>query len=108
MKTKLLLLAALVGAASMSAQAGVRLGISLPLPLVVTTPVVVAAPVAPAPAVIVETVPACPGVNYVWTAGYWSGRPDGYTWVRGCWNYRPAHVVYGHYYADRFHGGHRW
>lgn len=102
----MLLLAALVGAASMSAQAGVRFGFSLPL--VVAAPVVVAVPVAPAPAVIVETAPACPGVNYVWTAGYWSCRPTGYTWVRGCWNYRPAHAVYGHAYAEHFYGGHRW
>ena len=43
MKTKILLLAALLGAAAMSANAGVRFGFSigLPLPIVVSTPVVV-------------------------------------------------------------------
>ena len=99
----MLLLAALVSAASMSAQAGVRFGFSLPLPVVFTAPVVVATPSA-----VVETAPACPGVNYVWSAGYWSCRPAGYVGVPGFWNYRPAHVVYGRYYTDRFHGGHRW
>ena len=94
----MLLLAALVGAAAMSAQAGVRFGFSLPV--VVTAPV--------APAVLVETVPACPGVNYVWVAGYWSHRPTGYAWVRGAWNYRPAHTGYDHAYAEHHYGGRRW
>ena len=105
MKTKMLLMAALVGAAAMSANAGVRFGFSvgLPLPVVVTAPVVVATPVAPAPVTVVETVPACPGMDYVWVPGYWSYRATGNAWVRGAWCYRPVHVVRGHFYA-----GHRW
>ncbi|MGA2684860.1 MAG: hypothetical protein ABSF51_07390 [Verrucomicrobiota bacterium] len=44
MKTKTFILAALLGAAAMSANAGVRFGISigLPLPVVVSSPVVYA------------------------------------------------------------------
>jgi hypothetical protein len=105
MKTKIILMAALIGAAAMSANAGVRFGFSigLPLPVVVSTPVVCAAPVIRAPVTVVETVPACPGVNYVWAPGYWLYRTTGHVWVHGAWNYRPAHVVYGHYYA-----GHHW
>src|SRR5208282_6440455 len=59
MKTKLILTAVLVGAAAMSANAGVRFGFSigLPLPVIVTAPVVMA----PAP---VE--PIMVPDNYVW------------------------------------------
>ncbi len=65
MKTKSLVLAALIGAAAVSANAGVSFGLSIgvPLPVVVTTLVA-----------LVETVPACPGVDYVWAPGYWSYR----------------------------------
>jgi len=105
MKTKLLLLAVLLGAAAMPAYAGVRFGVAvgLPLPVVVATPVVVAAPVAPAPVTVVGTVPVCPGVGYVWAPGYWAYRTTGYAWVPGAWCRRPVHVAYGHFYA-----GHRW
>jgi hypothetical protein len=104
MKTKMLLLAALVGAAAMSANAGVRFGLSigLPLPVVVTAPVVVATPAAPAPAAVVATVPACPGVDYVWVPGYWSYCSTGSVWVPGAWCHRPVHMR-GYFYA-----GHRW
>ena len=82
MKTKMILLAALIGAASMSAQAGVRFGFSFGLPLpVFCPPVVVAAPCAPAPVAVVQAIPACPDVNYVWAPGYWSYRTTGYVWV---------------------------
>ena len=101
----MILMAALVGAAAMSANAGVRFGVSigLPLPVVVSTPVVCATQVTPAPVTVVVTVPPCPGADYVWMPGYWSYRTTGHVWVSGAWRYRPAHVVYGHYYA-----GHRW
>jgi hypothetical protein len=105
MKTKMLLMAALVGAAALSANAGVRFGftIGLPLPVVVVTPVVRATPVMPAPVTVVQTVPACPGVDYVWVPGYRSYRTTGYAWVPGAWCYRPIHVERGH-----FHAAHRW
>jgi hypothetical protein len=105
MKTKMFLLAALVGAAALSANAGVRFGFSigLPLPVVVMAPVVVATPVAPAPVTVVATVPACPGVDYVWVPGYWSYRTIGYAWVPSAWCYCPVQVTRGHFYA-----GHRW
>jgi hypothetical protein len=105
MKTKIILMAALVGAAAMSANAGVRFGVSigLPVPVVVSTPFVYETPVTPTPVTVVETVPPCPGVDYVWAPGYWSYRTSGHVWVPGAWRYRPAHVVYGHFYA-----GPRW
>jgi|ERR1035438_4931682 hypothetical protein len=105
MKTKIILLAVLVGAAAMSANAGVRFGFSigLPLPVVLTTPVVIATPVAPAPVTVVGAVPVCPGGGYVWAPGYWSYRTTGYACVPGAWCYRPVHIAYGHFYA-----GHRW
>jgi hypothetical protein len=111
MKTKMILLAALVGAAAMSAQAGVRFGFSVGLPQPVT-PVVVAAPVAPCVPTFVQTIPACPGAGYSWSPGCWSYRPTGYAWVPGAWSNRPAHVEREHYeqaheYAGRFNEGHR-
>jgi hypothetical protein len=103
MKTKILLMAALVGAAAMSANAGVRFGVSvaLPLPVVVPAPVVCATPVTPAPVAVIETIPACPGADYVWVPGYKSCRATGYVWVPGAWIHHPAPVMYGHYYAGR-------
>lgn len=73
----MLLLAALVGAAAMSANAGVRFGVSIGLPVVVATPVPPPLPV------IVETVPPCPIVGYVWTPGYWTYRANHYVWISG-------------------------
>jgi hypothetical protein len=101
MKTKILLMAALVGAAAMSANAGVRFGFSigLPLPVVVQAPVVYATPVTPAPGVVVQTAPPCPGVGFVWSPGYWSVCPTGRAWVPGSWGCRPAH-----YYGGYHHG----
>ena len=103
MKTKLLLTAALIGGAALSAQAGVRFGFSfglpLPVPVVVTAPVapvVVPAPVVTVPSVVVTT-PAYPA------PGYWSVSGYSRVWVPGCWQYRPGHVVYGH-----ARGWHRW
>jgi hypothetical protein len=111
--TKVILMAAVLGAAAMSANAGVHFGFSvgLPVPVVVAPPVVVAAPapVVVAPAPVVETVPACPGVDYVWSPGYWSA---GHVWVGGGWNHRPgyyyAHRDYGYRYGYGYHYGHRW
>jgi len=75
MKTKIILMAALLGVAAMSANAGVRFGVSigLPLPVIVSRPVVYA----PAPVVVVQSVAPCPGVDYIWSPGYWSYRPAG-------------------------------
>lgn len=105
MKAKMMLMAALVGAAAMSANAAVRFGVSigLPLPVVVSTPVVCATAVASVPVAVVQSVPPCPGVDYVWVPGGWSYRATGCVWVPGAWCYRPAHVVRGHFYAR-----HRW
>ena len=111
MKTKLLLTAALIGAVSLSAHAGTYFGISFGFPV---PRVVVAAPApcpvvtAPAPVVvapIIETVPACPGPDYTWVAGYWSGYGAARVWVAGCWT-PPVHVVYTHRDDDDGHGYH--
>ena len=98
MKTKMLLLAALIGAAAKSSNAGIRFGVSIGFP----PPVVCSAPVAPAPVTVVQAPLPCPGVGYVWAPGYWSVYPAGRVWVPGAWHYRPAQVVHGH---DRG-GGH--
>jgi len=105
MKTKTFVLAALLGAAAMSANAGVRFGvfIGLPLPVVFSTPVVYA----PAPVTVMQTAPPCPGVDYVWAPGYWSYRPDGRIWVSGAWHYRAAHNNRGHDRDRHDHDGYR-
>ncbi|HTR41773.1 MAG TPA: hypothetical protein VMH87_09185 [Pseudomonadales bacterium] len=120
MKIKVLLLAALVSAATLSARAGVHFSfgfsVPAPVPVIVTPPVpcvvappapVVYAPPAPvvyAPPVVVAppvvtVAAACPGPGYVWTPGYYSGR----VWVAGCWKPGPVHYVSGHYYGN-YHG----
>ena len=94
-------MAALVGAAALSANAGVSFGLSigLPLPVVVSTPAVCATPVAPVPVAVVQTVLACPGVDYLWVPGYWAYGTTGRVWVSGAWCHRPVRVGYGHYYG---------
>ena len=117
MKAKLLITAALIGAASLSAHAGVFVGFSVGLPrVVVPVPaprvvVTIPAPVVTAP---VEMVPACPGPGYLWVPGYWSGYGTARVWVGGCWK-PPVHVVYAHRYDGRGdhgdrgnHGDHRY
>lgn len=102
MKTKIILLAALMGAAAMSANAGVNFGFSIgfPTPVFVSPPVVYGAPVA-----VVQPTPPCPGVGYVWSPGYWSVYPTGRVWVPGAWRYQSTVVVYGRDRDDR-HFGH--
>jgi hypothetical protein len=107
MRTKLLLAAVLIGAANLSAHAGVRFGFSfglpLPVPVVVTAPVVpvvVSAPMVTVPSVVVST-PAYPAPGYVWAPGYWSVGGYSRMWVPGCWHYRSAHVGYAHPYGWR-------
>lgn len=107
--------AALIGAASVSANAAVyvrasfglrapRVVVAAPaIRVVVPAPMpVVAVPVVTAP--VVETVPACPGPGYVWTAGYWSGYGVARVWVAGCWK-PPVQVVYAHRFGGHpYHG----
>jgi len=116
MKTKILIVAALFSAAVMSANAGVRFGISIGFPgVVVATPPVYTAPVMlapapvtvvqtvqPAPATVVEMVPACPGAGYVWYPGYYT---TSHVWISGTWRYHPVQFRYGHDY--RGHDGYR-
>ena len=105
MKTKMLLLAALAGAAAMSANAGVSFNVTLgqQLPVLAPAPAVCAVPVAPVPVAAVQTVPACPGVNYVWVPGCWSFQATGHVWLPGAWQYRPMHAE-----RRQFHDGHCW
>src|ERR1700722_3895803 len=118
MKTKLFVItAALIGAASLSAHAGVYFSINFPVPVVrISAPapvpcapaVVVSAP-APvycAPTVVVAT-PPCPAPGYAWTPGYYG---PGRVWVSGYWHAGPAHYAYAHpYYGHPEHpyGWHR-
>jgi hypothetical protein len=114
MKIKMLILAALIGAASLSVQAGVHFGFSIGLPLPVFTVaapapvVVVAPPVYAAPAYgyaysapVVVAAPPCPAPGYVWAPGYWSLSYGARVWVPGCWHNR------GGYYHGGY-GYHRW
>jgi hypothetical protein len=103
MKTKLLLSVVLIGAATLSAHAGVRVGFSFGLPLPV--PVVVTAPVAPVVAVppVMVAAPVYPAPVYVWAPGYWSVCGYSRVWVPNCWHYRPVHFVYA-----RPQGWRRW
>ena len=113
MKTKLLLTAALIGAVSLSAHAGVFVGVSVGLPVprvVVATPAARIVVTAPAPVVaapMVDAAPACPGPGYVWVPGYWSGYGPTRVWVAGCWRSGPAHLVYAHPYGGHYYGWHR-
>ena len=115
----MLLIATLLGAAALTATAGVRFGVSIgfPAPFVISTPVVYATSVASAPVTAVQTIPPCPGVGYVWTGGYWSNLPTGRVWVPGAWHYRSAYVTYvngrheardgyGEYRRNDRHNGH--
>ena len=118
MKTKVLLLAAFIGAATLSAHAGVHFSfffnaplpplpvvtVSAPAPVYVApaAPVAVAAtPVVYTPPVVVAA-PPCPAPGYVWVSGYWSGR----TWVAGCWRPGPAHYAWG--WGHSFWGRGSW
>lgn len=98
----MLLVAALIGAATVSAQAGVNVGFSFGLPIVAPAPVVAVAPVAPVVAAPVYGAPAvvvgAPG--YVWYPGYWSVGIGGRIWVPGGWR-----GGYGHYGYGWGHGG---
>lgn len=105
MKTKSILAAVLIAAATLSAQAGVRFGISVGVPCPAPVVVVPAAPV-------VVAAPVCPGPGYVWTPGYWSVCGYSRVWVPGSWLYNHGYCGPGYYryaYADYAHpyGWHR-
>ena len=110
--TKMILAATLIGVAAVSAQArgffGISIGVAVPTPVVVVSAPVYVAPVpvvyAPAP-VIVQ--PPCPGVGYVWNAGYWNAVGYNRVWVPGNWQYRPSHVAYGYGYSHGYNGNNR-
>jgi hypothetical protein len=113
MKIKLLLMAAIIGAASMSAHAGVRIGLSIGLPIprvVVVAPapaVVVAAPVVYAPPVVVAPA-VCPGPGYIWAPGYWSVNSYGRVWIGGGWRYHAAPARYAFGYGHAYDHGYGW
>jgi len=115
MKTKMFLIAALLGATALTATAGARFRVSIgfPAPVAVATPVLYATPFEPAPVTVVQTVPPCPGEGYVWVAGYWSNLPTGRAWVPGAWHYRSTPVAYvndrhdARNWHDGYHGNDR-
>jgi hypothetical protein len=94
MKIKMLLVAALLAGASVSARAGVHFGFSFGVPVVVApAPVVVApapvavAPVYAAPGQVVVAAPVYTAPGYVWYPGYWSVGIGGRVWVPGGWRH---------------------
>ena len=110
---------AVVGLTAVNANAGIRFGINVGVP--VPSPVVVApTPVyvqPPMPAPIVETAPVCPTPGYVWVGGSWGWCDNHWVWTRGHWG-PPAHWGHGvHFdhglraerhdgYRGGFHGEH--
>ena len=87
MKTKMLLLVAVIGTAALSASAEGRF-------TVFSTSPVVCAP--PAPVVVAAEIPPCPGADYIWTPGYWSVSGAYRVWVPGAWHYRAGR--FAHHY----------
>lgn len=92
MKTKILLTAALLGAAALTANAGVHFGFSIGLPasVAVSMPVAYTTPALPAPVTVVRIVPPGSDPRCVWVGGHWSNLQTGRAWVPGAWRYRPA------------------
>jgi hypothetical protein len=66
--------AAVAGQAQAQAQVGIAVRVGPPAPVYYNT-----------------YVPACPGVGYVWTPGYYAGR----VWVPGSWVHRD-YYAYAH------------
>ena len=120
-KTIAILGLAVVGLTAVNANAGIRFGINvgvpIPAPVVVAQPPVYVEPPMPAP--IVETVPVCPTPGYVWVGGNWGWCDNHWVWTRGHWGppahwdrddhrERDSHRAYA-YRAERhegFHGEH--
>ncbi|GGG97621.1 YXWGXW repeat-containing protein [Silvibacterium dinghuense] len=56
----------------------------------------------PAPPVVYSNyVPPCPGVDYVWTPGYYAGA----VWVPGQWMHHEHYVVRDYGYGPRYDRG---
>jgi len=72
-----LLTATLLLAGTPLAFAGVAIGVGVSINI--------APPVLP-----VYVQPACPGIGYIWTPGYWAWGTDDYYWVPGTWVLAPA------------------
>ena len=60
------------------------------------------------PVARVEVIPASPGVEYVWTPGYWSWSGSAHVWVAGRYVIPPAgHRVWvAHKWEHDAHGWH--
>jgi hypothetical protein len=80
-----LALTGIVAAAGAAAQAQVAVGVQFGTP-----------------AAYNEYVPACPGVGFIWTPGYYTGG----IWIAGRWEHRGGPVFVGHDYRDT-HFDHR-
>jgi hypothetical protein len=107
-KTIAILALAALGITTVNAgvNVGISFGIPIPAPVaVVPAPVVVApAPVVPPPvsAPVVEVVPACPMLGYIWVGGSWGWCNNRWVWTCGHWG-RPSHG--GWSYHGGYHGG---
>ena len=62
------------------------------------------------PAIPVYVQPACPGLGYMWTPGYWAWDPDyGYYWVPGTWVMAPfVGALWTPGYWGWYNGGYMW
>ena len=96
MKSKIKLLAvALIAGGSMFAQSRVSIGVNIGG----------YGPGAYPPPAYVAYRPPCPGPDYTWVDGYWSGVGASRAWVNGFW--RAPVVVAPRYVAPRYYDGHR-
>ncbi|MBB6142558.1 xanthine/CO dehydrogenase XdhC/CoxF family maturation factor [Silvibacterium bohemicum] len=86
-----LALAGTVAAAGAAAQAQVAFAVRVAPPV--------------APVLYANYVPACPGVGYAWTPGYYAGA----AWVPGRWIHHDEYfVAHRDYRFDRDHGYRGW
>ncbi len=77
-------LTVMMGAASMAAQAQVRVFFGVGTP---------------APVVVPSYIPPSPGVDFIWAPGYYYGQ----VWVPGRWVHREAYYGRGYYGYDHAH-----
>jgi hypothetical protein len=93
MKSKLLVIAGILGAVVVAGVVGCReerRTVVVREPVAVAPPGYVLVPEAPPPA-IVESPGPPPGPGFVWIHGYWIHPHARYEWVRGHWE-RPPHA----------------
>ena len=100
MKTKLLALFLLAGAAAFAAHVSFGIGIGVPVPAYGYGYAYAAPPPPPPPAAYVA--PA-PGPGYAWVGGYYYPAGARWAWRPGYWARRPYAGAY--WVSPRYHGG---